>query len=57
MRAGDVCSSGLVLAGTTALAFGVQQFALVTCILSAIWLVLAAAVGKRLRTLTRVQAD
>jgi len=57
VRAGDVCSSGLVLAGTTALAFGVQQFALVTCFLSAIWLVLAAAVGKRLRALTRVQAD
>jgi AAA family ATP:ADP antiporter len=55
VRAGDVCSSALVLAGATTLAFGVQQFALVTCALSAIWLVLAVAVGKRLRMLTRTQ--
>jgi ATP:ADP antiporter, AAA family len=55
VRAGDVCSSGLVLLGATTLAFGVQQFAFATCLLSGVWLLLAAAVGQRLRVITRAK--
>jgi AAA family ATP:ADP antiporter len=56
VRAGDVCSSALVLVGTTLLAFGVEQFALVTCALSAVWLVIAWRVGRRLRAMTGTPA-
>jgi ATP:ADP antiporter, AAA family len=51
VRAGDVCSAGLVLAGTQLLGFGVKQFALATVALAAVWFVVAIGVGRRFHTL------
>jgi AAA family ATP:ADP antiporter len=51
VRAGDVCSAGLVLAGTHLLSLGVQGFALVTIALCAVWLVLSFLLGRRFRSL------
>ena len=51
VRAGDVCSAGLVLAGTHLFTFGVVDFAVATMALSALWLLLSIRLGLRFRTL------
>jgi AAA family ATP:ADP antiporter len=51
VRLGDVCSAGLVLAGTHLPGFGVSQFALVTAGLAGVWAILAFAVGHRFKRL------
>lgn len=52
VRAGDLLSAGLVFVGTTFLAFGTTQFALVNVVLVAIWLVIAVAIGRENARLT-----
>ncbi len=47
VRLGDVLSAGLVFAGTTWLAFGPPQFALVALVLIVIWLGIAVALGRK----------
>jgi AAA family ATP:ADP antiporter len=49
VRLGDVLSAGLVFAGTTWLAFGPRQFALVSLVLILVWLVIAFTLGKKFR--------
>jgi len=51
VRAGDVCSAGLVLAGTHLVTLGVRGFAVATILLCAAWLVMAVLLGRRLKTL------
>ena len=51
VRAGDVCSAGLVLAGTHLVTLGVRGFAVATILLCAAWLVMAVLLGRRFRTL------
>jgi AAA family ATP:ADP antiporter len=51
VRAGDLCSAGLVLAGTHLFAFGIREFAIATIVLSAVWLVLSVRLGRRFRGL------
>jgi len=46
VRAGDVFSAALVFAGTTWLAFGVREFALVNVVLAGAWLALAVLIGR-----------
>ena len=46
-RAGDVLQAGIVFAGTTWLAFGVRQFALVNVALVLVWLVITYAIPTR----------
>ena len=55
VRAGDLCSAGLVLAGTHLWSFGVREFAVATIVLCVAWLALSVRLGKRFRTL--VPAD
>jgi ATP:ADP antiporter, AAA family len=49
VRAGDLCSAGLVLAGTHLLAFGVREFAITTMVLGTLWLLVSIALGLRFR--------
>ena len=51
VRAGGVCSAGLVFAGTHALALDVRGFAVVTIVLCAAWLAVAVRLGRRFNTL------
>jgi len=51
VRAGDVCSAGLVLAGTHLLMLDVRGFALVTIVLCAAWLAVSVLLGRRFRAL------
>ncbi|HLQ66102.1 MAG TPA: Npt1/Npt2 family nucleotide transporter [Candidatus Limnocylindrales bacterium] len=53
VRLGDVLSAGLVLAGTTWLAFGPRQFALVSLVLILVWLVIAFTLGKKFQSLAQ----
>jgi AAA family ATP:ADP antiporter len=53
VRLGDVLSAGLVLAGTTWLAFGPRQFALVSLALILVWIVVAFTLGKKFRDLAK----
>jgi AAA family ATP:ADP antiporter len=52
VRMGDVCSAGVVFAGTTWLGFAPKQFALVNVALIGIWIVLAVAIGRRFQKLS-----
>ncbi|MBI4421402.1 MAG: MFS transporter [Gemmatimonadetes bacterium] len=45
-RAGDVLQAGVVYVGTTYLALGTQQFAMVNLVLVAVWFVLAVLIGE-----------
>jgi len=51
VRAGDLCSAGLVLAGTHLLSLDIRGFAIATMGLGAIWLVLSVLLGRRFREL------
>jgi AAA family ATP:ADP antiporter len=51
VRAGDLCSAGLVFAGTHLLMLDVRGFAIATMVLGAIWLVLSLLLGRRFREL------
>jgi AAA family ATP:ADP antiporter len=55
VRAGDVCSAALVLAGTHLLMLGVRGFAAVTIVLCVAWLVACVMLGRRFKAL--VPAD
>jgi AAA family ATP:ADP antiporter len=57
VRAGDVCSAGLILVGTQVMSFGVAQFAVATMVLCCIWLLLATLAGLRFRRLLPAKAD
>lgn len=57
VRAGDLCSAGLVLAGTQWLAFDVPQFAIVTMVLAGLWLLLSIRLGLRFRRLVKPPDD
>ncbi len=58
VRAGDLCSAGLVLAGTHLFQFGVRGFAIATIALCGVWLALSVRLGQRFRELApaRVKA-
>jgi AAA family ATP:ADP antiporter len=51
VRAGDLCSAGLVLAGTHVLGFGVRDFAIVTIVLGLVWLLISVRLGQRFKAL------
>jgi AAA family ATP:ADP antiporter len=51
VRAGDVCSAGLVLVGTHLLSLNVRGFALATIALCGAWIAVAVLVGRRFREL------
>jgi AAA family ATP:ADP antiporter len=51
VRAGDVCSAGLVFAGTHLVTLNVRGFAVATIVLCAAWLVMAVLLGRRFKTL------
>ncbi len=53
VRFGDVLSAGLVFAGTTWLAFGPKQFAMVAIGLILIWLGIAYALGKMFKQMAK----
>jgi len=53
VRVGDVLSALLVYVGTSFLAFGTTQFAIFNLGLVIVWLILAIAVGRQFRRLTR----
>ena len=53
VRFGDVLSAGLVFAGTTWLHFAPRQFALANVVLIVLWIVLALAIGRRFRLLSK----
>jgi AAA family ATP:ADP antiporter len=57
VRAGDVCSAGLVLAGTHVFTFGVGDFAVATMALSTLWLLLSIRLGLRFRTLVPTKPE
>jgi AAA family ATP:ADP antiporter len=58
VRFGDVLSAGLVFAGTHWLSFGPRQFAAVNVALTAVWLVLAFAIGRGFEQLsTRLRQE
>lgn len=54
VRAGDVLSAGLVFVGTSLLSLQTQQFAMVNLALVAVWIVLAAMIGREYK---RVSAE
>jgi ATP:ADP antiporter, AAA family len=54
VRFGDVLQAALVYVGTTLLAFGTRQFALVCLALVVVWMALAAVVGRRYERLVTV---
>jgi len=47
VRAGDVCSAGLVLVGTQFLALGVRGFAIATVAIAVVWLAVSVLLGRR----------
>jgi len=51
VRAGDLCSAALVLAGTHWFSFGVRGFAMATILLCGVWLALSLRLGRRFRDL------
>ena len=51
VRAGDLCSAGLVLAGTHLFTLGVRGFAIVTIVLCVAWLALSVLLGRRFKDL------
>jgi AAA family ATP:ADP antiporter len=51
VRAGDLCSAGLVLAGTHLFTLGVRGFAIVTIVLCVAWLAVSALLGRRFKDL------
>ncbi len=51
VRAGDLCSAGLVLLGTHLLMLEVRGFAIATMVLGVVWLVLSVLLGRRFRQL------
>ena len=51
VRAGDLCSAGLVLAGTHLFMLEVRGFAIATLGLGVVWLVLSVLLGRRFRQL------
>jgi AAA family ATP:ADP antiporter len=53
VRAGDLLSAGLVFVGTSFLAFGTTQFALVNVVLVVIWMAIAVAIGRENARRTR----
>jgi AAA family ATP:ADP antiporter len=55
VRAGDLCSAGLVLAGTHLFMLEVRGFAIATMALGVIWLVLSILLGRRFRELVPSQ--
>ncbi len=55
VRAGDLCSAGLVFAGTHLLMLDVRGFAVATMVLGAVWLVLSLLLGRRFRELVPSQ--
>jgi AAA family ATP:ADP antiporter len=55
VRAGDLCSAGLVLAGTHLFMLEVRGFAIATMALGVIWLVLSLLLGRRFRELVPSQ--
>ena len=52
VRAGDFLASGLFVVGTTFLALGVKQIALVNLVLVLVWVIIAIMVGLENRKLT-----
>ncbi len=57
VRAGDVCSAGLVLAGTHLLTLSVRGFAIVTILLCVAWLAASVALGRRFKALVPEPAE
>ena len=55
VRAGDLCSAGLVLVGTHLLLLEVRGFAFATMALGAVWFVLSLMLGRRFRELVPSQ--
>jgi len=51
VRAGDLCSAGLVLAATHLFNLGVRGFAVVTILLCAAWLAVSVLLGRRFKAL------
>jgi AAA family ATP:ADP antiporter len=51
VRAGDLCSAALVLAGTHLFTLGVRGFAIVTIVLCVTWLVVSVMLGRRFKDL------
>lgn len=51
VRAGDLCSAGLVLAGTHLFTLGVRGFAVVTIMLCVAWLAVSVLLGRRFKEL------
>jgi AAA family ATP:ADP antiporter len=51
VRAGDLCSAGLVLAGTHLFTLSVRGFAIVTIVLCVAWLVVSMMLGRRFKDL------
>jgi len=56
VRAGDVCSAGLVLLGTHVLMLDVRGFAVVTVVICAAWFAVSYALGRRFRELVPATA-
>jgi AAA family ATP:ADP antiporter len=57
VRAGDLCSAGLVLAGTHLFTLGVRGFAIVTIVLCAAWLAVSVLLGRRFKALVPETAE
>ena len=55
VRAGDLLSAGLVFVGVTLLSFSISQFALISMVLTVIWLVLAFYIGRENKKLVTAQ--
>ena len=51
VRAGDLCSAGLVLAATHLLSLSVRGFAVVTIVLCAAWLMVSVMLGRKFKAL------
>jgi AAA family ATP:ADP antiporter len=51
VRAGDLCSAGLVLAGTHLFTLSVRGFAVVTIVLCVVWFAVSALLGRRFKAL------
>jgi len=57
VRAGDLCSAGLVLAGTHVLGFGVREFAIATIVLSVVWFLISIRLGQRFKALVPTRPE
>ena len=57
VRLGDLCAAGLVFAGTHVLGFGIPEFAATTAAITAAWLAIALAVGRRFHQLAPDTAE